>query len=442
MSHQPFHLFEVAGVELEYMIVDRGTMNVAPVADQLLAAADAASRGVAPGEGNAESDPEFVGQAGAIGWSNELARHVIEFKTAHPVRTLDGLGDEFHANVKRANQMLSRIGAGGEGSGCCLLPAAMHMWMDPLKEMQIWPHGYKDVYEAFDRIFSCKGHGWANLQSMHINLPFSGDEEFGRLHAAIRLVLPILPALAASSPIMEGRATGLMDNRLEVYRHNSKRVPSVAGKVIPEPVYTESDYRKEILERIWHDLSPLDPAGVLRHEWANARGCIARFTRGSIEIRVIDVQECPAADIGIARAVIGLVERLVNTEAAERAGGAGARRAWPVQRLHEIFLCCVREADEAVIGDLDYLRAVGVDTHSPMRARELWRLLAAMLPASAGSDTLKVILEHGCLSRRILTRLGVRAGERTSFTGDRGGTLRQCATELADCLSANHQLLC
>jgi hypothetical protein len=90
------------------------------------------------------------------------------------------------------------------------------------------------VYEAFDRIFDCRGHGWANLQSAHLNLPFSDAEEFGRLHAAIRLLLPILPALAASSPVMDGRLTGRVDSRLDVYRHNARRVPQVSGRVVPE----------------------------------------------------------------------------------------------------------------------------------------------------------------------------------------------------------------
>ena len=63
--------------------------------------------------------------------------------------------------------------------------------------------------QAFDRIFSCQGHGWANLQSMHINLPFADDAEFGRLHAAIRFLLPLLPGLTASSPVMDGAVTGI-----------------------------------------------------------------------------------------------------------------------------------------------------------------------------------------------------------------------------------------
>jgi hypothetical protein len=29
------------------------------------------------------------------------------------------------------------------------------------------------------------------------------------------------------------------------------------------------------------------------HHFANSRGAIARFDRGAIEIRVIDIQECP-----------------------------------------------------------------------------------------------------------------------------------------------------
>ncbi len=86
-----------------------------------------------------------------------------------------------------------------------------------------WPHEYSPVYEAYDRIFDCRGHGWANPQSVHLNLPLTGDDEFGRLRAAIRLLLPIMPALAASSPVIDGRLTGLMDSRLEVYRTNRRR---------------------------------------------------------------------------------------------------------------------------------------------------------------------------------------------------------------------------
>ena len=98
------------------------------------------------------------------------------------------------------------------------MPTGMHPWMDPAREFELWPHGDREIYAAFDRIFDCRGHGWANLQSMHLNLPFADDDEFGRLHAAIRALLPLLPALAASSPFADGHARGLA-------RYAPRRVP-------------------------------------------------------------------------------------------------------------------------------------------------------------------------------------------------------------------------
>lgn len=80
--------------------------------------------------------------------------------------------------------------------------------MDPATESRFWPHGDAIVYRTYDRIFGCRSHGWANIQCMHLNLPFAGDEEFARLHAAARLLLPILPALAANSPAAAGGGCG------------------------------------------------------------------------------------------------------------------------------------------------------------------------------------------------------------------------------------------
>ena len=123
------------------------------------------------------------------------------------------------------------------------MPTAMHPWMDP-NDVELWPHGTRVIYDTFDRIFSCKGHGWANLQSLQINLPFAGDEEFARLHAAIRFLLPILPGLAASSPIIDGERNGILDNRLVVYRSNCARIPSVTGEVVPEPIGSIGEYHE------------------------------------------------------------------------------------------------------------------------------------------------------------------------------------------------------
>jgi len=128
-------------------------------------------------------------------------------------------------------------------------------------------------------------------------LPFADDDEFARLHAAVRLVLPLIPALAASSPFADGQRMPFLDYRLEAYRCNAERVPAITGAVIPDNVYGRADYQAGVLEPMYRDIAADDPERVLQHEWLNARGAIARFDRNAIEIRLCDTQECPRADL-------------------------------------------------------------------------------------------------------------------------------------------------
>ncbi|HEU4577708.1 MAG TPA: glutamate-cysteine ligase family protein [Polyangiaceae bacterium] len=381
-------LFEGIGIELEYMIVDSEALSVRPIADELL-------KSVGGGY-------DLQVDLGAIAWSNELALHVIEMKCNGPVSTLSGLAGQFQEHVARMRQLLRPHSAR-------LLSTAMHPWMDPDRELRLWPHENDVIYQTFDRIFDCRGHGWSNLQSMHINLPFSNDEEFGRLHAAMRMLLPILPALAASSPLVEGKLTGLMDTRVDVYRTNARRIPSVTGLVIPERVFTRADYESKLLAPLYADLAPHDPEGVLQHEWANARGCIARFERMAIEIRLLDLQEYPGADLAIAALVVGALKQLVS----ESWSSSAVQRSFSEQRLASILQDCVRDADEARITDDEVLRALGCT--GQQRAGDVWRSIAERVQrAEPGfgefEAALAVILERGCLARRIANAVGPKPG--------------------------------
>lgn len=377
-------LFEGFGVELEYMLVDRESLAVMPITDQILHSVCGAY----------ESEVEV----GPLAWSNELVLHVIEIKTNGPAPTLDGLAGLFQEHVGRINHIAAGLGAR-------LMPTAMHPWMDPHTETRLWPHEFSPVYEAFDRVFGCQGHGWSNLQSTHLNLPFADDEEFGPLHAAIRLVLPILPGLAAASPVHDGRDAGLADARLEAYRHNARRVPSVSGLVIPEPVFTKRDY-EALLQGLYRDMAPFDPGKVLQHEWLNARGAIARFDRNTIEIRLLDIQECPQADL----AVLGLVVATLKALVAERWSGFAEQCRWPADRLAAILHDAIRDGDGAVIEDSDYLRALGFPAAARCTIAALWRHLYGQAMAhddalAAHEAALAVILNEGCLSRRIRAAL-------------------------------------
>ncbi len=403
----PLSLFQGYGIELEYMIVDRDTLAVRPICDQLLRQIH--------GAWDNEVYPD--GEAALAAWSNELVLHVVEIKTARPTPTLEDLESLFARQVRRANDILAQWNA-------CLLPGGMHPWMNPEQETRLWPHDGHEVYEAFHRLFDCRRHGWANLQSMHINLPFADDAEFRRLHAAIRAILPLLPALAAASPALDGKCNGVMDNRLEVYRGNCSTIPEITGKVIPEPADGRRDYEQSVLEPAYRALRRADPEGILRREWVNARGAIARFDRGAIEIRLIDVQECPKADLAIARLVCAVVQALAE----ERFSSFEQQYRLSEEALCDAFLDAVRRGDQAKIRHVPLARCLDISDAATMG--EAWRLLAdRTLPErDPAREALSIIFQEGCLARRIRRAVGNRA-DKTAALFD---VYQQLRASLAD----------
>ncbi len=390
------------GIELEYAIVDAQSLDARPIARALLD--QRAASGVAA----------HVGPA--LAWSNELVAHVVELKNAVPVSELDALVHSFQTEIACGNHALAVHGAR-------LMPTGMHPWMNPHTEAVLWSGDEHGIYQTYDRLFDCRRHGWANLQSMHINLPFADEAQFVRLHAAVRLVLPLLPALAASSPIVQASDTGCLDYRLECYRTNALRFPAIAGSIIPESVDSSTEYRQRVLAPMYEQIASYDPEAILRHEWLNSRGAIARFDRNALEIRLADTQECPRMDLAIAEATIAVTRALYDRD-------PSPMQAIATDDLARVFHDCVRHGEHAVIQDAAYMRALGVPGWR-RSAAQLWRKLIDEVGAIRGQPEwwhpyVLAISEQGTLARRILRAVD---GE---FTRDR---LREVYRQLCDCLA-------
>lgn len=401
-----YKICEVIGLEIEYMIVAQDTLNVLPIADQLFY----------------KTAGSYAGEIdrGVVSWSNELALHVLELKLTQPVSELTNIGTDFQKEIDTINQTLLSFGAR-------LLPTSMHPLMNPKSDTKLWPHENREIYEAFHRIFNCYNHGWANLQASQINLPFFDDADFARLHAAIRIVLPILPALAASSPIYDGRYSGYFDSRMQVYQHNANRVPSLCGDLIPEPIFSQAAYEKQLLEKLYQEIKPYDVDNILQHEWINARGAIARFDRNTIEIRVLDSQECVSADLAVAHLVVETVRAL--TQGAF--GDLAKQQAFPTTRLRSIFQTATKYGDQARIDDIEYLQLFGLE--KTCKSKNLWQHIFSKLPKQAQSQTLtqsfiNTYLDQGCLARRLTSSLGTMSSRERVV---------EVYKQLSDCLSAN-----
>ncbi|WP_272023843.1 glutamate-cysteine ligase family protein [Olleya namhaensis] len=376
-----YHLFEVYGIEIEYMLVNTNSFKVAPIVDVLLTKKN----------GELTSDIEN----GTIAWSNELVAHVVELKTNGPTNDLNSLAEAFHKNVLEINAILKPLQAN-------LLPTACHPTMDPLKDTQLWKHSYSEVYELYNRIFDCKGHGWSNVQSTHINLPFYDDKEFEKLHAAVRVILPLLPGLCASSPILDCKVTGFKDTRLEYYKTNQKEIPEMTGLVIPERVFTKADYYATIFEPIKKAIKKHDTNNILDHHFLNSRGAIARFDRNAIEIRLVDIQECPKADIAICALIIEVLKLLVSGETV----GLKKQEKWLKQDLFAILNNTIKDGELYNISDLNYLELF--DLKDAATVKDIWKHLYSLVKENISEDyqkALETILTHGTLSTRIVTAL-------------------------------------
>ncbi len=405
------HCFEAFGIELEYMLVDRDSLDVRPVADRVLEAV----------HGSPTSDFE----TGVCTWSNELALHVIELKGTLPTAELAAFAEHLHTAVRELEPALA-------ANNVQLLPTGMHPWMRPETETVLWPHENAEIYQAYHRLFDCFRHGWANVQSVHLNLPFFDDQEFAGLHAATRLVLPLLPALTASSPVLAGQSEDWRDMRMKMVRGHCDQVPFLTGDMIPEPIYDESSYRREIFGKLKAVIQPHDPGGVFDPNFLNARGAIARFDRGSVEIRVMDVQECPKSDIAVCVATIAAIKTLV----AQAHSSLASQQDFPTKRLSRILDDVSASAEQAQIEDAEFLALFGVHA-GPVTAVDLWRHIlktgAAAEPMLASfSETLELILRHGTLATRILRAIGSKPSH------DR---LREVYMKLGACLQQNKLLL-
>lgn len=403
MSAKRYHLFEVYGIELEYMLVSN-TLKPAAIVDKLLTKK----------AGKLTSDIEN----GAIAWSNELVAHVVELKTNGPTADLNSLPELFHQNVVEINQLLKEFDT-------YLLPTAAHPLLNPLTDTELWKHSYSEVYELYNRIFNCKGHGWSNVQSTHINLPFYDDKEFEKLHAAIRILLPLIPGLCASSPILEGKYTGFKDARLEYYKTNQKEIPELTGMVIPERVFSKDAYYRTIFEPIKRAIKPHDTHNILDHHFLNSRGAIARFDRNAIEIRLVDIQECPKADIAICALIIEVLKILVD----EKLSSLEQQKNCLEPDLFHILNTTIKDAETTVISNLDYLQLFKVS--NSIAVQELWQYLFELTKKDiheSHHEALSYMLKEGTLATRILKAMNNNFSE-THMTS--------VYKHLADCLNKN-----
>jgi hypothetical protein len=269
------------GTEHEYSINDLNFTPL-PISDVLLSKIS----------GNIESEVPF----GKVTLSKELQKTVLEFIPKYPTDSLIQLEKQVYSGVHRFYLLF--------GDRYRLLGLGMHPTLT-LNETAVWNHDEGEYYKAYDRLFNIKQHGWLNIQALQINLSYHDDKELIDYYNRIRSLLPYLIAISASSPFVEGKTTGSVDNRLLFYRENQKDIPQICNRIVPERIVEVNDYL-ENQQEIYRELEKRDTR-ILCEEWLNSSGLIIRFSRRCVEVKAIDEQECIKSDMAVCAFLRALV---------------------------------------------------------------------------------------------------------------------------------------
>jgi len=326
-------------------------------------------------------------------FGKELQMHVMELKPNAPFRSPEDFEETMQQAVLTISGFLDRK------CKAHLLGCGMHPLLR-LEETGVWPHRHRQIYQAFSKLFSLKRHGWLNIQSFQLNLPYSNEESGVLLHNVLANLCGYLPAIAASSPVYEGTLGRDVDNRLTFYELNQKEVPSITGDVIPEYVSSFSEYQEKIIEKYSSDMAAAGADELILHkDWVNSRGAVFRFDRKAVEIRVMDEQECVKSDVALSCFIRALLRGLLGRET----------KLLP----HEVL---VRDFNSVVA------RGLNAGTRHPngRNARQVCEYFLGIARENASAEERKYLsivqkrIEHGNLSEIVRERVEKRA-KKTDF---------------------------
>jgi gamma-glutamyl:cysteine ligase YbdK (ATP-grasp superfamily) len=290
--HKALRAASPIGTEHEYSINDKKCRPLA-ISDRII-------QRIA---GQVEHEVHF----GGILVSKELQKHAIELIPARP-GSLSFLESNLYQGLcelyRATNHEYGFMGLG------------MHPLLN-LDETTYWDHDEQEYYQAYDRLFHIKQHGWLNIQALQINIPYADKEELIAMFNKIRSLMPYLVAISASSPMVEGKLTSYMDNRLVYYRQNQAAIPEICHNILPEKLRSVDDY-VQINRQIYSKLKKCK-AEILCREWVNSRGVIVRFTRRCLEVKAIDEQECLHSDMAFSAFLLALLRSDIELEEDESA---------------------------------------------------------------------------------------------------------------------------
>ena len=250
------------GLEEEFAILDPATLDLVPRFEELR------DRAI-------ERDPP-LGES----ITGELISSEIEI--------VSGRGTSFSDAVARQRERRWRLFALASAEGAALGATGTHPWADYREQSIIDTEHYRRVERGLRYV------AWRNNTfSLHVHVGMRDIDRAVRVCDRLRPVLPLLLAVSANSPYLDGRDSGLHSARTQSFTRNFPRcgVPDAFGGWRAYRDYIELLVKtRSIVEftQVWWSVRP-------------------HFEFGTVEVRICDAQSSASESEALAGLIVACV---------------------------------------------------------------------------------------------------------------------------------------
>jgi carboxylate-amine ligase len=231
------------GVEEEFSILDPETLDLIPRFEQLRAAAS----------------------------DRLLQDHITGELISSEIEIISGAGSDLSNALARQREHRARLFALAAEQGVALGATGTHPWADYREQPIIDTEHYRRVEDGLKYV------AWRNNTfSLHVHMGVRDIDRAVRVCDRLRAVLPLLLAVSANSPYLDGRDSGLQSARTQSFTRSFPRCG------IPDSFGGWGAYR-EYIEFLLRTRSIVEFTQV----WWSVR---PHFAFGTVELRICDAQ--------------------------------------------------------------------------------------------------------------------------------------------------------
>jgi glutamate---cysteine ligase / carboxylate-amine ligase len=272
------------GIEEEFAILDPATHELVPRFEEL--------------------------RDSAIARDALLAESITGELISSEIEIVSGPGANFADALARQRERRKRLFVLAGEQSAALGATGTHPWADYRKQPIIDTEHYRRVEEGLRYV------AWRNNTfSLHVHVGVNGIDRAVRVCDRLRPVLPLLLAVSANSPYLDGRDSGLHSARTQSFTRNFPRCG------IPDAFGGWSAYR-DYIEFLVRTHSIVEFTQV----WWSVR---PHFRFGTVEVRICDAQSTTAESESLAGLIVACVAQ------AAREVDEDAPFAHPAPRLIE-----------------------------------------------------------------------------------------------------------